>query len=42
MGNVNNADGDENGCEYEVDEKSVDRDEKQENKETVKRITRSP
>ena len=41
MENVNNANFDENGCEYEADEKSVDRDEKQENKETVKRLRKS-
>lgn len=41
MGNVNNANFDENGCKYEADEKSVDRDEKQENKETVKRLRKS-
>lgn len=41
MENVNNANFDENGCKYEADEKSVDRDEKQENKETVKRLRKS-
>ena len=41
MENVNNANFDENGCECEADEKSVDRDEKQENKETVKRLRKS-
>lgn len=41
MENVNNANFDENGCKYEADEKSVDRDEKQKNKETVKRLRKS-
>ena len=41
MENVNNANFDENGCKYEADEKSVDRDEKKENKETVKRLRKS-
>ena len=41
MENVNNANFDENGCKYEADEKSVNRDEKQKNKETVKRLRKS-